>query len=324
MDITSSRGLSRRGLLRAATTTAAAARLRGPSLQAGARRPGAAHHDRGRLVEGFRRQDLRHALRQGEQFEIVWKLGLSMEPIIMAQQRRPQWDLVHTSQTHAEQLGSMGLYRAWKPRTIPNLAKIHPVLPLRASGRQDPHALWAVRQHQADQARRSLRGRTCGTPPSRARSPSRPGTGSATRSSRRSTSRSAAPPTTSIPASRKVQGRCSRTTGARSSTTSSTPSSCCSPGKSGSARYFGARTEQAAAAGAPVEFVHPEGGRAQLDLQHGDHREPPAGIDRARREIREHDARRREADRLRAADRLSADQYRSDEEPAARSQEARD
>jgi spermidine/putrescine-binding protein len=58
--------------------------------------------------------------------EIVWKLGLSMEPMIMAQQRRPQWDLVHTGQSKAEQLGSMGLYRPWTQERIPNLAKIHP------------------------------------------------------------------------------------------------------------------------------------------------------------------------------------------------------
>jgi spermidine/putrescine-binding protein len=58
--------------------------------------------------------------------EIVWKLGLSMEPMIMAQQRRPQWDLVHSGQSKAEQLGSMGLYRPWTADRIPNLAKIHP------------------------------------------------------------------------------------------------------------------------------------------------------------------------------------------------------
>lgn len=58
--------------------------------------------------------------------ELVWKLGLSMEPMIMAQQRRPQWDLVHSGQSKAEQLGSMGLYRPWTEDKIPNLAKIHP------------------------------------------------------------------------------------------------------------------------------------------------------------------------------------------------------
>lgn len=58
--------------------------------------------------------------------ELVWKLGLAMEPIIMAQQRRPQWDLVHSGQAKAEQLGSMGLYRPWSQERIPNLAKIHP------------------------------------------------------------------------------------------------------------------------------------------------------------------------------------------------------
>jgi putative spermidine/putrescine transport system substrate-binding protein len=63
---------------------------------------------------------------QANNLELVWKLGLSMEPTIMAQQRRPQWDCVHTGQSKAEQLGSMGLYRPWTEDRIPNLAKIHP------------------------------------------------------------------------------------------------------------------------------------------------------------------------------------------------------
>lgn len=58
--------------------------------------------------------------------EVIWKLGLSMEPIIMAQQRNPQWDLVHTGQTRAEQLGAMKLYLPWTQDKMPNLAKVHP------------------------------------------------------------------------------------------------------------------------------------------------------------------------------------------------------
>jgi putative spermidine/putrescine transport system substrate-binding protein len=58
--------------------------------------------------------------------EIIWKLGLAMEPIIMAQARNPQWDLVHTGQTKSEQLGSMNLYLPWTQDKMPNLAKIHP------------------------------------------------------------------------------------------------------------------------------------------------------------------------------------------------------
>src|SRR4051794_8241060 len=33
--------------------------------------------------------------------EIVYKLGLAMERIVMAQQRRPQWDMIHCNQTKA-------------------------------------------------------------------------------------------------------------------------------------------------------------------------------------------------------------------------------
>src|SRR5262249_20937996 len=40
--------------------------------------------------------------------ELVWRLGIGQEPMIMAQARRPQWDLSHSNQTRAGQLGSMG------------------------------------------------------------------------------------------------------------------------------------------------------------------------------------------------------------------------
>jgi len=126
MDITSSRGISRRGLLRAATTTAAAAAFAGLH----ARQALAAQELRIMMAGGswkdFVDRTFATPFAKANNVEIVWKLGLSMEPIIMAQQRRPQWDLVHTGQTRAEQLGSMGLYRAWKVEEIPNLAKIHP------------------------------------------------------------------------------------------------------------------------------------------------------------------------------------------------------
>jgi putative spermidine/putrescine transport system substrate-binding protein len=58
--------------------------------------------------------------------ELVWRLGIAQEPMIMAQQRRPQWDVSHSSQTRSGQLGAMGLYLPWSAERIPNMAKIHP------------------------------------------------------------------------------------------------------------------------------------------------------------------------------------------------------
>jgi putative spermidine/putrescine transport system substrate-binding protein len=58
--------------------------------------------------------------------ELVWRLGIAQEPLIMAQQRRPQWDVSHSSQTRSGQLGAMGLYLPWPADRIPNTAKIHP------------------------------------------------------------------------------------------------------------------------------------------------------------------------------------------------------
>ncbi len=57
---------------------------------------------------------------------VIWKLGLAQEPMVMAQRARPQWDLIHSSQARASQLGAMGLYRKFDAARIPNLAQIHP------------------------------------------------------------------------------------------------------------------------------------------------------------------------------------------------------
>ena len=44
----------------------------------------------------------------------------------MAQQARPQWDLIHTGQMRAGQLGAMGLYSPLSEEAMPNLKQIHP------------------------------------------------------------------------------------------------------------------------------------------------------------------------------------------------------
>ena len=58
--------------------------------------------------------------------EAVWRLGLGHEPLVMAQRARPQWDLIHTGQMRAGQLGGMGLYKPMSEETTPNLTQIHP------------------------------------------------------------------------------------------------------------------------------------------------------------------------------------------------------
>ena len=147
-------------------------------------------------------------------------------------------------------------------------------------------------------------GRTCGIPPSRARSRSRPGTGLATRSSRRSTSRSAAPPTTSIsgsPSSRAVQGQWLPAHQQRRA-----HQAAAGRRRSVAVPLF-RRAHRAGGRGRRARRIrHPEGGRALLDLQHRHGGEPAAAKHGARAEIREHQARRRQADRVRPAHRLSA------------------
>lgn len=56
----------------------------------------------------------------------VWKLGLGYEPLVIAQRNRPQWDLVHLNQNTSSQQGALNSVIEWKEDRIPNLKKIHP------------------------------------------------------------------------------------------------------------------------------------------------------------------------------------------------------
>jgi putative spermidine/putrescine transport system substrate-binding protein len=58
--------------------------------------------------------------------KIVWKTGLGFEPLVIAQRRRPQWDLIHQNQNTSSQLGTMNAVLEWSEDRIPNLKKIHP------------------------------------------------------------------------------------------------------------------------------------------------------------------------------------------------------
>lgn len=57
---------------------------------------------------------------------IVWKTGLSFEPLVIAQRNRPQWDLIHLNQNTSSQLGAMQAAVEWKDENLPNLKHIHP------------------------------------------------------------------------------------------------------------------------------------------------------------------------------------------------------
>jgi putative spermidine/putrescine transport system substrate-binding protein len=57
---------------------------------------------------------------------IIWKTGLGFEPLLIAQRRRPQWDLAHQNQNSSSQLGAMDAIEEWNEDNIPNLAQIHP------------------------------------------------------------------------------------------------------------------------------------------------------------------------------------------------------
>jgi|SaaInl4_135m_RNA_FD_contig_61_133016_length_1285_multi_5_in_0_out_0_1 spermidine/putrescine-binding protein len=58
--------------------------------------------------------------------KIIWKKGLRFEPLIIAQRRRPQWDLIHQNQNFSSQLGALNALVEWKEDKIPNLKHVHP------------------------------------------------------------------------------------------------------------------------------------------------------------------------------------------------------
>ncbi|MGQ0663390.1 MAG: ABC transporter substrate-binding protein [Pseudomonadota bacterium] len=58
--------------------------------------------------------------------KIVWKTGLGFEPLVIAQRRKPQWDVIHQNQNTSSQLGALGVVIEWTEDRLPNLKKIHP------------------------------------------------------------------------------------------------------------------------------------------------------------------------------------------------------
>jgi spermidine/putrescine-binding protein len=63
---------------------------------------------------------------QSARIKTEWKLGLSFEPLVIAQRRRPQWDLIHENQNTSSQLGALNAVLEWTEDRIPNIKHIHP------------------------------------------------------------------------------------------------------------------------------------------------------------------------------------------------------
>jgi len=63
---------------------------------------------------------------QAMRVQTAWKLGLSFEPLVIAQRRRPQWDLIHENQNTSSQLGALNAVLEWTEERIPNLKHVHP------------------------------------------------------------------------------------------------------------------------------------------------------------------------------------------------------
>jgi putative spermidine/putrescine transport system substrate-binding protein len=56
----------------------------------------------------------------------VWKTGLGYEPLLIAQRSRPQWDMGQLDQNTSSQQGAMNTVVPWTDANIPNLKKVHP------------------------------------------------------------------------------------------------------------------------------------------------------------------------------------------------------
>lgn len=87
---------------------------------------------------------------------IVWKTGLSFEPLVIAQRRRPQWDLIHQNQNTSSQLGALDAVLEWTEADLPHLGEIHPSFryPYLAGKVHTPYGLAVNTQEVPDGASR--------------------------------------------------------------------------------------------------------------------------------------------------------------------------
>ena len=93
----------------------------------------------------------------------VWKTGLGFEPLMIAQRRRPQWDVIHQNQNTSSQLGALNAVVEWSEERHPEPEEDPPVVPLPVPRRQSAHALRPRGQHQADQEADHLLDRPVGS-----------------------------------------------------------------------------------------------------------------------------------------------------------------
>ena len=124
MSISSTRNPSRRRVLRGALAAGATPIVAPMIARAAAKElrvlfPGGTWRD-------FFHQTFAEPFAKQKGVEFVYRLGLSHEPMVMAQRRNPQWDIIHQAQSRSTWLGSQGLVREWKKERIPNIAKVHP------------------------------------------------------------------------------------------------------------------------------------------------------------------------------------------------------
>ena len=64
---------------------------------------------------------------EANKVQMVWKTGVRWGPLLIAQRRRPQWDLAHMNQTEAAQMGSIsGILTEFTDDLLPNLKDVHP------------------------------------------------------------------------------------------------------------------------------------------------------------------------------------------------------
>jgi len=63
---------------------------------------------------------------QKHNVKAIWKTGLGYEPLLIAQRARPQWDMGQLDQNTSAQQGALNTVVEWKESRIPNLKKVHP------------------------------------------------------------------------------------------------------------------------------------------------------------------------------------------------------
>jgi spermidine/putrescine-binding protein len=241
--------------------------------------------------------------------KIVWKTGLGFEPLVIAQRRRPQWDLVHQNQNTSSQLGAMNAVLEWSEDRIPNLKKIHPAFrhQFLAGKVHTPYGL-AV---NTKRIKKPITSWLDLLDPEFAGKVAFPDWVWVGEEVFHAINVVAGGDAENVDPGIDKMKQLFKANKAQIINNVEHTKQLLVAEEVWLCPYFGARTEQAKAAGAPTEFVMPKEGGG-----------PSEGLDRAGRRVRQHHARCRQANRVLPADRLPADQHRGHEEPSAQSQES--